>query len=143
MTGAAGHLADDQQAAAGLRVGEQQQLVLVDAWTSRCGRTQSRLRRVPPLMNPSAQRLARAVEVGHRGGVDDGGHAATRAPSCTGARAGRTRSRRWPPRRRRPARPGSPSSLSATIDVDGLREDLAGRLVPVVEHADAERLGQA
>ena len=45
----AGHLADHQQAAGGLGVGQQQQLVLVDATASRCGRTQSRLRRVPPL----------------------------------------------------------------------------------------------
>ena len=45
----AGHLAGHQQAAGGLGVGEQQQLALADAADPRWGRTQSRLRRVPPL----------------------------------------------------------------------------------------------
>ena len=43
----AGQLAGDEQAAGGLGVGEQEQLVVGDD-ASRCGRTQSRLRRLPP-----------------------------------------------------------------------------------------------
>ena len=47
MTGWPGQLAGHEQAAGGLGVGEQHQLVLGDR-DSRCGRTHSRLRRLPP-----------------------------------------------------------------------------------------------
>ena len=91
MTGCAGELTDHQQPAGGLGVGEQQQLVLADRRRRRCGRTQSRLRRVPPETKPSRSASRGAVEVGHGRAVDH--RADPRRPRhlVAGAPAGRTR----------------------------------------------------
>ena len=96
---------------------------------------------MPPLTYPRGQRLAGAVQVGHGAGLDLGGDAAGAGqlvqvpeqaePGDVGGAAGA----------------GGEGGVAGPVvqrrhRVDRLLEALAGRLVPVVEDADAERLGE-
>ena len=108
---------------------------------ARCGRTQSRLRRLPPGTNPSASDAPGPVDVRHRGGVEDRGrparphhlHQVAEQPEA-GDVGGR------------PQAGGDGGGRGVLVEGahrrDRLLEPLAGRLVPVVEDAEAERLGE-
>ena len=141
---AARHLADHEQPAAGLGVGQQHEVVLADAGpTSRCGRTHSRLRRVPPLTYPSRTASRAPSSSGTAADVEPGAHA-----------RGAQHRERGGPSRPKPVTSVAASTPAASAAREAacverhhrrhrLREDLPGRLVPRVEHPDAQRLGEA
>src|SRR4051795_11742069 len=137
----AGDLAAEQQPAGGLRVGEQQGLVLGDRRQVGVRPHPVEVATGPAGDEPGRERLPRPGQVGDGGGVDDRGDPAgpghlvevAEQPEAGDVGAGAD------------ARgDGGPAGVPVERGHrgDGLLGHLAGLLEPAVEYADAERLGQ-
>ena len=91
---------------------------------------------------PVAQRLSGAVEVGHRGRVDHDRRPRTPGPSCNACPSSPNPVTSVAAVSPAASAASEAAAFSAVMRRDRLREDLPGRLVPVVQHAETERFGQ-
>jgi amino acid efflux transporter len=139
--GGARHLPGQQQAARGLRVGEQQQVLLADP-------VRRQVRRHPLQVAPAAARqVAGPQQVAGPGDVGDGRAVDHRRDPAGPGQLVQVTEQPEPRDVGGAADPGGERRAAGAVvqrghHRDGLLADLAGRLVPGVQHADAERLGQ-